>query len=222
MIKRRKRKIGLLFLLLAGIAMVIVCQVQKAMRDDIYSVSFKKGDRVFGDAELSALEKEGIETSYAKAVYPNVSNGLCEKEEVSVIATNENYGYFTDMQLEKGAFFNRKQIDRKLDVAVVNKAAAFSLFGNADCVGEVVYLNQVPCQVIGIVGGKDDEARLYIPYQMLDHLDISDVEIGQIWCEIPNMADMILAAGKLGYSMEEFDISQRGLREFLSKKLFNQ
>lgn len=212
-----KRRIGVLSLLLAGIVLVIVCQVQKAMRDDVYNVSFKKGNRVFGDAELSALEKEGIETSYAKTIYPTVSNGLCEKDDVSVIATNENYRYFTDMQLEKGAFFNRKQIDRKLEVVVVNKAAAYSLFGNHDCVGEVVYLNQMPYQVIGIAGGKDDEARLYIPYRMLDKLDISDVGIGQIWCEIPNMADMTLVISQLGYSMEEFDILQRGLRKFLSK-----
>lgn len=191
------------------------------MQNDVYGVSFKKGNMVFQDTDLSVFEKEGIEITYAKIIYPTVSNGLCEKDDISVIATNENYGYFTDMQFEKGAFFNRKQAERKLEVVVVNKRAAYALFGNNDCVGEIVYLNRMPYQVIGIAEEKqEDKAKIYISDQMLESLRLPNIGIGQIWCKLPNMADMTLTVSKLGYRVEDFDILQRNFRRFLSNSLF--
>lgn len=215
---KRDRWFLMLFLLSVGIVMSIAWKVQKVMCNDVYILSFKQDNQFFKDLDTSVLEKEGVRISYAQSVYPEVSNGVCKKD-VSVISTNENYRYFRNVQLEEGAFFNHKQIERKLKVAVINKKAAYLLYGNDNCVGEFVYLNQMPYQIIGTVNEENDnEARLYIPYQTLDSLDISNAGIDEIWCKVLNMAEMTMVISKLGYSVGEFDIVEINLY----KKIFMQ
>lgn len=217
----RRMKKGIFFAVLlcvsAGIMVGVAWKVQGMMRGHVYVIAFRQEDQSFTELDLSNLEKEGVQVSFAKSLYPEVSNGVCKKE-VSVTATNENYGYFADMQLEKGAFFNVRQTERGIKAAVVNRSAAYLLFGNDNCIGEAVYLNQIPYRVIGLAGGKyRDEARLYIPYATAGNLGISDTGVGQIWCTFQNPADMVYAMGRRGYAAEALDILQMDFNRFRKK-----
>lgn len=137
-----------------------------------------------------------------------MTNGF-RSEDISVFSTNENYAYFTDACLVRGAFFNEKQIDRKLPLAVLNETAAYRIFGSKECIGESVYLNGVSYEVCGIMGEPEESgARLYIPCSTIALLGISEPLTDQIWCRFSNLAEAALVLGNAGYSLEALDILQ--------------
>ena len=191
-----------------GICLLFGFKVQQTACDKAYILSFRQKGKSFSSIILSIIEDQGIDISYAQPIYPNITNGF-RSEEISAFATNENYAYFTDAYLVKGAFFNEIQIERKLPLAVVNEAAAYQLFGSQECVGEMVYLNGVSYKVCGIMAEPEESgARLYIPYSMVESLGISDSLTDQIWCRFSNLAEAALVLGKAGYSLETFQIIQ--------------
>lgn len=192
----------------AGFCLMSGLKMQGAICDGVYVVSFQRDDRVFTETDIYNIEREGIDLTYKQKIYPAVSNGF-RSEEIPVFLTNENYAFFTNTYMQEGAFFNGKQIDRKLTVMVINEAAAIQLFGNRKCVGETVYLNKAPYQIIGIMEGRDgEEPGIYIPYSTKDLLDTPGLEIGQIWCGFPNLADAALVMKKVGYPIESLTITQ--------------
>ena len=191
-----------------GICLLFGLKVQQTACDKAYILSFRQKGKSFSNTVLSNIEDQGIDITYAQLIYLEVTNGFCS-EEISAFATNENYAYFTDAYLVKGAFFNEIQIERKLPLAVVNEAAAYQLFGSLECVGECVYLNGVSYEVCGIMAEPEESgAKLYIPYSTVESLGISVSTTDQIWCRFSNLAEAALVLGKAGYSLETFQIIQ--------------
>lgn len=207
------KKLLVVFILVgaAGMCLLSWLKMQGAVCDGVYAVSFQRDDLTFTETDIANIEKEGIDLTYTQQVYLDVSNGF-RREEIPVFLTNENYAYFTNIYMQKGAFFNSMQIDRKLAVMVLNEAAAIQLFGNRECVGETVYLNKAAYQIIGIMAGQDgEEAGIYIPYSTKDILDLPGLEISQIWCRFPNLAVAALVMKKAGYPIETLKITQTDL-----------
>lgn len=205
---KRRMVLAIILFISTGIVLIIAVKVQKILCDGIYSLAFTQDNQFFSESELSFWEEENIPFSYAVQVYPNVSNGVCSSD-ISVVATNKDYRYFSNMEMKTGGFFNESQINRKLKVAVVNTRAANQLFGNQNCLGEYVYLNQTPFQVIGIAKEKNDTgAEVYIPSQVWSELENSEFKIQQVWSEFGNVAEAALAISKVGHSMKEMDIVQ--------------
>ncbi len=191
-----------------GICLLFGLKVQQTACDRTYILSFRQENLSFSGTDLSNIEDQGTDITYAQRIYPNVTNGF-RSEDISVFSTNENYAYFTDVCLIRGAFFNEIQIDRKLPLAVINETAAYQLFGSQECIGESVYLNGVAYEVCGIMKEPGESgARLYIPCSTVRLLDISEPLIDQIWCRFSNLAEAALVLGNAGYLLETFEILQ--------------
>lgn len=191
-----------------GMCLLFGLKVQQTACDKAYILLFRQRNIAFSSIDLSNIEDQGIDITYAQRIYPNVTNGF-RSEEISVFSTNENYAYFTDAYLVKGNFFNEIQIDRKMPLVVLNETAAYQLFGSQECIGETVYLNEVSYEVCGIMAEPEESgARLYIPYSTMDSLGISEPLTDQIWCRFSNLAEAALVLGKAGYSLETFKILQ--------------
>lgn len=187
-------------------------KVQKATCDNVFILSFLQEDKSFNSASLKMVENEGINLTYVKKLYPELSNGF-RAEEAEVFATNDNYAYFAGLEIRKGSFFNTMQVEKNLAVAVLNETAAYQLFGNYDCVGESIYLDQAVFEVVGIVKGQGNEtvAKIYIPDEVAENLNMSCLEIHQLWCQFANVAEAALVIQKMGYEMDEMDIVQMDL-----------
>lgn len=216
------RKLLVLLILVgaAGTCLLSWLKMQSAVWDGVYALSFQCDEQIFTEADIANIEKEGIDLTYTLQVYPDVSNGF-RREEIPVFLTNENYAFFTNTHMQEGAFFNGMQIDRKLSVMVLNEAAAIQLFGNRECVGETVYLNKMPYRIIGIMAGQDgEEAGIYIPYSTKNLLDIQGLEISQVWCGFPNLADATLVMKKAGYPIETLKITQIDLVKGIFRQRF--
>lgn len=198
-------------LLLAGAAWICLqlgLKVQRIMCSDVYLMSFLQADTVFSSSDLEKIEREGIDLTYTQRMNVEVSNGF-RKEEINVYATNENYAYFTETFIVNGAFFNQMQVSRKMTVLAVNENAAYQLFGTDQCVGEIVYLNRVPYQIIGIMAEQGTEdARIYIPGSTMELLNNSVLEVEQIWCRFANLANAALVMTKVGYPLNVLNVVQ--------------
>lgn len=203
-----------------GICLLLGIRVQKFMCDDVYIVSFLRNDRFFDSDMVAKLEEEGAGLTYIRYLNPVVTNGF-RTEKATVIATNENYSYFTGMGMKADAFFNGIQADKSLPVAVLNETAAYQLFGNHKCIGKKIYLDQNSLEVVGISKNSTDEgtAEIFISDRTAKSLNITGSEISQLWCQFDNMAEAALMISKMGYSMEEMNIWQIDLykRVFLQR-----
>lgn len=207
-----------IFMGAVGICLLFGTKIQGALCGKIYVLSFAQENMFFTVEDMTNIENEGIDMTYTQRIFPKVSNGF-RREEIPVIVTNENYVYFTNTHIESGSFFNGIQADKKIPLVAINTVAANQLFGNRNCVGETVYLNQVSYEVIGIMEEKNiDEARIYIPYSTIEYLNLSDLEIEQIWCQFSNLAEAALTLGKAGYPLETLSILQMDL----VKRVFRQ
>jgi hypothetical protein len=208
----KKLLLAVILLGSAGVCLLLGLKVQQVMCDDVYILSFQQENKLFSNADISNIKNNGVDLTFVQYVFPDVSNGYCT-EKATVLTTNENYAYFTGVYMEEGAFFNGMQISKKLPVAVMNETAAYQLFGNDNCTGEVIYLNQIPYKVIGIIGQQSDEEdpRIYIPYSTIELMDIPVSDTGQVWCRFDNMAEAALTVEKMGYSMDDVDVFQMDL-----------
>lgn len=208
----RKMILMVILSVATGICILLGIKVQQVICDNVYILSFLQEGKTFLNSEISKIENDDIRLTYVKYLYPEISNGF-RAEAATVIATNDNYSYFTGMEITEGTFFNHVQADRRLSVVVLNETAAYQFFGNYECIGEKVYLDQNAFEVIGIIREQweKEEAKLYIPDTTAVTLGIPCSEVNQLWCQFTNMAEASMLICKIGYSINEMNILQMDL-----------
>lgn len=213
-IKKIIPNIIFLFMLICmtGGCLLLGIKVRQMISDHVFVLSFQQENQKFRGNDISYAENKGISLTYIKRLYPEVSNGF-RTEEAEVMATNDNYIYFSGLELVEGTFFNQKQTENKLPVAVLNETAASLLFGNQDCIGESIYLDQNDFEVVGIVkeAGNKETARIYVSDKVAEGLGLSGMEVNQIWCQFDNAAEAAMLIQTMGYRMEEVEIVQMDL-----------
>ncbi|WP_035299365.1 ABC transporter permease [Brevibacillus thermoruber] len=71
----------------------------------------------------------------------------------SIEGTNESYPQVRNVQVQQGRFFNRLEVQRQSNVAVVGPDVIANLFGdsNASPIGQTIQINRIPFQIIGIL-----------------------------------------------------------------------
>ena len=65
---------------------------------------------------------------------------------------NPNYQGIANLRLVSGRFFNEDEAARALPIAVLGEAAKVSLFGQDECVGKYIKVNEQWLHVVGVVG----------------------------------------------------------------------
>lgn len=208
--------IGRIFLFLLVIVSELICMstakwVDRVICNNVYVLSYKQGNQYFTDDKIADMQKKGICLTYAYELYPEVSNGIYEQD-ATVILTNDNYAYFNDLKLCTGAFFNDKQVEKKLPVAVLNKTAAYSFFGNENCIGETIYLDKNAYKIVGVADTENvSKAEIFVPDSMVQGQSIADKQCQQIWCSFSNMAEASLSISKAGILLSDLEITQMNL-----------
>ena len=205
----------ILFLMLIGSAvacLLLGLWVRQMTCDDVYVLSFTQKNKHFQISDISFAEDNDYCFTFTKYLYPEVSNGF-RAEKATVIATNDNYLFFSGMKIRSGGFFNSFHENRKMAVAVLNEEAAYKMFGNYNCIGENVFLNHISFTVIGIVKERDyeDVAKIYVSEKTTENMGFVYGEVEQLWCRFANMAECSLVIRKMDYSMDEIDVVQMNL-----------
>lgn len=186
--------------------MFLIClRIQNKICDGIYVLEHRQEAESFTENDLSVFQKERIPYTYEIKLKKNVSSDICNME-MLVVKTNSWYPVLTKMRMKSGVFFNKVQTERNLKVAVINTKAAKTLFGSLNPVGNIIYLEETPFEIIGVSESLDGrEEQLFVPEKSLH--EIENVPIHQIWCVFSNMAESALMIRKMGldYSMIKVD-----------------
>ncbi len=89
----------------------------------------------------------------------------------SVQGSGPDYPTIRAWAVEKGAFFSEADVKAATKVAVIGATVAENLFGDANPVGEVIRIKDVPFRVIGVLekkgsnmGGQDQDDLIVAPY----------------------------------------------------------
>ena len=102
-----------------------------------------------------------------------VKYGSTSVDSVSVIGTTPSYPQVRDVTQASGRFVTQADIDNSAKVVVLGYTTAQTLFGNADPVGEKIYVGDVRLTVVGVmakkgvVGNTDYDSRVYIPLTLV-------------------------------------------------------
>ena len=112
---------------------------------------------------------------FVDSVTPSVSSSRSLRyRNISVTATINGVGpdYFRvrGYELAQGMFFSDRSVQRQAQEAVIDNNTLKKLFGEADPIGQVILLGDVPVRVIGVTAprtaafGNPDTLYVWIPY----------------------------------------------------------
>ncbi|UXY14346.1 MacB family efflux pump subunit [Chitiniphilus purpureus] len=128
------------------------------------------GVRTLRESDLTALAAE----PYVEAVTP-----ITQKQQrvryrnadanASIYGVAPSYFEVRGQRLTQGAGFNRQDVQRQAQVAVIGESTRQTLFGDGNGLGEIILVGNVPLQVIGVAEAKSsgwggDSLEVWLPY----------------------------------------------------------
>lgn len=125
----------------------------------------KQGQISLGAGSLNTLtmkDAEAIETlATVTAVAPSVNSRAqlvwgSKNYSTSLEGSTQSYPEVRNAEVERGRFFNRIEVTRESNVAVVGTEIITNLFAesNTNPIGQTIQINQIPFKIIGILKSK--------------------------------------------------------------------
>ncbi len=156
---------------------------------------------------LAMSDVDKIETlSSVKAVAPAVNTQVqvvysSGNTSTGVIGTTVEYAQIRNISLEQGRFLTQADIDSSVRVAVLGPSVVEDLLGSnqADVLGKVIKLNNVPFQVVGVTasqgssGMTNNDDVIYVPINTAQGRLIGKKNLNQIYIEATS-ADLMETA----------------------------
>jgi putative ABC transport system permease protein len=154
------------------------------------------------EADYEALRREllGPVPSSAMVSAPlRLKAGFLSKVS-PVIGAEPDYFRMKSWVLDKGTFFNDDDIRRSARVALLGHTVAADLFETDDPVGERLFINRVPFEVIGVLRERgpgldavNEDGRVYVPLTAAMRRLLNIDYFTAILFEIPDLGDMAQA-----------------------------
>ena len=154
------------------------------------------------EADYRAIEREwlGPVRSSARVSAPlRLKAGFLSKV-ATVVGVEPDYFPMKSWVLADGHFFGHDDIRRSARVAVLGHTAARDLFGDAQPVGERLFINRVPFEIIGVLtergSGLDntnEDGQVFVPLTAAMRRLLNIDYYNSILFEIPAVGDMAQA-----------------------------
>jgi len=158
----------------------------------------------YDDAEAIGGSISGISgVVVERDISEQVKYGSTSVDSVSIIGTTPSYAEVRDVTQGSGRFLTQKDIDNNAKVAVLGYSTAQTLFGEADPVGEKIYVGDVQVTVVGVmakkgvVGTTNFDERIYIPLTLVfekftfsPFARVQGNQVGTILVQVTDLADM--------------------------------
>ncbi|HWQ89206.1 MAG TPA: ABC transporter permease [Desulfitobacteriaceae bacterium] len=155
---------------------------------------------------MSDVDKIKAKSSAVKAIAPAVSTRVqvvygSGNTSTSVTGTTAEYAQIRKVSLERGRFLNQADIDGSMRVAILGPSVVENLLGSsqADILGKVIKLNNVPFQVVGVTASQGSSGMLnnddviYVPLNTAQSRLIGKKNLNQIYIEAAS-ADLMKTA----------------------------
>ena len=155
---------------------------------------------------LSDVAKIETAASAVKALAPAVSTRVqvvyaSGNTSTSVTGTTAEYAQIRNVSLEQGRFLTQADIDGSVRVAILGPSVVENLLGSsqADILGKVIKLNNVPFLVVGVTASQGSSGMLnnddviYVPLNTAQNRLIGKKNLNQIYIEAAS-ADLMATA----------------------------
>lgn len=156
-----------LFCLSLAIGIFTALHVKNSMDDNLFALSFHNENAVFSNKDIELLTRENYYFTFAAKMKAEAVTET-KASEVEVIGTNACFASINKINVMYGYFFNDIHEKKSGCVAVLNSAAAWHFFGNTNCVGNNININNKPYQVIGVFesgSSQENNKQVYIPFE---------------------------------------------------------
>jgi hypothetical protein len=121
------------------------------------------GSIVFDPQKLSQIAGDEFLLTYEVRRQTQVKTAYAQYP-VTLVGTNSLYPALTLYPMLQGGFFTGAAEKEKKREAVLNRAAAFRLFGGEAVAGRTLMIEGAPWLVTGVMAdGEEDSSRVYIP-----------------------------------------------------------
>jgi putative ABC transport system permease protein len=157
-----------------GTNLLFVTQSMSGMQAPSRNESSNTNFLTYDDAKAIESSISGISgVVVERDINELVKYGTTSVDSLSVIGTTPSYPDVRGVSLASGRFLTQNDIDKSARVVVLGYTTAQTLFGNADPVGEKIYVGDVQVTVVGImakkgvVGNTDYDSRVYIPLTLV-------------------------------------------------------
>jgi len=123
-------------------------------------------DRVVLISDQQQVRRVGqsrVMLTYAERSMAGIS-ALQANHDVVVVGTNHTFPFVTNHPMIYGRFFGRDAVEYGHRVVVVNKQAAFDLFGTYKPTGNTLQISGMPYRILGVIDDGDTGNRnIYMP-----------------------------------------------------------
>lgn len=140
----------------------------------------RQGGISLGAGSMNTMTMEDVEAIKKKESIAGVVPSLNSQVQVvaggnnyntSLEGSTQNYPEVRNASVARGRFFNRFEVERQSNVAVVGSEVISNLFGSANLnyVGETIEINQIPFTIIGVLesqgssGMTNNDDKVLIP-----------------------------------------------------------
>lgn len=194
----------------AGGRQVILDQIQR-LGTNLVIVSAKQSRAVagrertgtivttLGEADYRAIEREllGPVPASAMVVAPlRLKAGYLSKVS-TVVGVEPEYFPMKSWSLLSGHFFGADEVRRSARVALLGYTVARDLFEAGDPVGETMFINRVPFQVVGVLSERgpgldeaNEDGRVYVPLTAAMRRLLNIDYYNSILFEVPDLDDI--------------------------------
>jgi putative ABC transport system permease protein len=114
-----------------------------------------------------------------------------------ILGVEPDYFPMKSWTLETGIFFGQDDIRRSARVALLGHSVAGELFGNDDPVGQRLFINRVPFEIIGVLDERgtgldaaNEDAQVYVPLTAAMRRLLNIDYYNAILFEIPDLSEM--------------------------------
>lgn len=147
---------------------------------------------------LSAMSATSTGTYLVKA-------GDLSKNNAAILGTEAAYFGIRNWKMRAGRYFDAAEDRRMARVAVLGAGIARDLFGSASGIGDRLFINRVPFDVIGVLtefgqdlDGGDADNTVYVPLRTQMHRLSNRDYYNGITASVANWQDMDEVAGDIG------------------------
>ncbi len=159
------------------------------------------------EADYTALKREwlGPVRSSARVSAPlRLKAGFLSKV-ATIVGVEPDYFPMKSWELADGFFFDADNIKRSSRVALLGHTAARDLFGDAQPLGERLFINRVPFEVIGVLAERgqgldntNEDGQVFVPLTAAMRRLLNIDYYNSILFEIPDVGDMAQAERGIG------------------------
>ncbi|HZW04078.1 MAG TPA: ABC transporter permease [Anaerolineaceae bacterium] len=188
-----------------------------------------QGGLVYADVAAIRDQVNGVAgVSVEQQASADVKLGTATLEGVTVVGTTPDYTTVRNVAVANGRFITEQDNERAEKVVVLGSKVAEELFGQADPVGQTLYVNNTQMVIVGVLapkglsGGTDFDQLIYTPINVVfkklapsQFARIMGDRVRTIYVSVDGQADMdtvkqqvsLLLANRHGVSLDAADFA---------------